>query len=40
MGWASRPPVDKGGQDARPTRWDNLFIETSWLLLSIFLLFR
>ncbi|MFN6498979.1 MAG: hypothetical protein RMX65_018540 [Nostoc sp. DedQUE01] len=27
MGWASRPPVNKGGQDVHPTRLDldNLF---------------
>ncbi|WP_335015374.1 hypothetical protein [Nostoc sp.] len=26
MGWASRPPIVKGGQDAHPTRLDNLFL--------------
>ncbi|MEH2322773.1 MAG: transposase [Nostoc sp.] len=25
MGWASRPPIVKGGQVAHPTRLDNLF---------------
>ncbi len=25
VGWASRPPVVKGGQDVHPTRLDNLF---------------
>ncbi|WP_292753266.1 hypothetical protein [Nostoc sp. NMS4] len=32
MGWASRPPVDKGGQDAHPTRLDNLFVGSSLAL--------
>ncbi len=26
VGCASRPPVDKGGQDVHPTRWNNLFL--------------
>ncbi|WP_445637478.1 hypothetical protein NSTC745_02596 [Nostoc sp. DSM 114161] len=26
MGWASRPPVRKGGQDVHPTTSSNLFV--------------
>ncbi|UYD36262.1 hypothetical protein [Tolypothrix sp. PCC 7601] len=26
MGWTSCPPSLCGGQDARPTRWNNLFL--------------
>ncbi|MBD2411822.1 hypothetical protein H6H01_13940 [Nostoc calcicola FACHB-3891] len=26
MGWASRPPVERGGQDVHPTGVDNLFV--------------
>jgi hypothetical protein len=25
VGWASHPPIAKGGQDVHPTRLDNLF---------------
>ncbi|MEH2239236.1 hypothetical protein [Nostoc sp.] len=35
MGWASRPPVVKGGQDVHPTRLDNLFV-VSPLSISFF----
>jgi hypothetical protein len=32
VGWASCPPYKLGGQDAHPTRLDNLFLEVTLLI--------
>ncbi|MEH2324225.1 MAG: hypothetical protein V7K32_11735 [Nostoc sp.] len=34
VGWASCPPIAKGGQDAHPTRLKNLFIGSPLSTLS------